>query len=133
MISPIKALIGVEDLEFSGEVGEVLVCSERSVRSPRRLAKWSTWSPEWSTRWHGHMSKKGNRKKKEPQCYKCKGWRHKKAECPELKKGGGTASVMIAKKQDDSDSDGDVLTVSSEKSCEAWLLDLASSFHATPN
>ena len=40
--------------------------------------------------------------------------------------------MVIAKKQDDSDSDGDVLTVSSKKFCEAWLLDLASSFHATP-
>jgi hypothetical protein len=50
----------------------------------------------------------------------------------ELKKVGGTASVMIAEKQDESDSDGDVLTISSENSCEAWLLDLASSFHVTP-
>ena len=74
---------------------------------------------------------KDNKNKKGPQCYKCKGWGHKKAECPELKKSRGTASVMIAKKQNDSDSDGDVLTVSSEKSCEAWLLDSASSFHAT--
>ena len=40
--------------------------------------------------------------------------------------------MVIAKKQDDSDSDGDVLRISSEKSCEAWLLDSASSFHATP-
>ena len=32
-------------------------------------------------------------------------------------------SVVIAKKQDDSDRDGDVLTISSEKSCEV---------HATP-
>ena len=40
--------------------------------------------------------------------------------------------MMIAKKQYDSDSDDDVLTVSSEKSCKAWLLDSASSFHATP-
>ena len=40
----------------------------------------------------------------------------KRLECPELKKGGGTTSVMIPKKQNDSDSDGDVLTVSSEKS-----------------
>ena len=63
---------------------------------------------------HNVEDKKGNRKKKGPQCYKCNGWGHKKAECPELKKGGGTASVMIAKKQDDSDSEGDVLTVSSE-------------------
>ena len=57
---------------------------------------------------------------------------HKKVECPELKKGGGTTSVAIDKKQDDSDIDGDVLTISSEKSCEAWLLDSASLFHATP-
>ena len=47
---------------------------------------------------HSAGDKKGNRKK-EPQCYQCKGWRHKKADCPELKKGVGTASVTIAKKQ----------------------------------
>jgi hypothetical protein len=76
--------------------------------------------------------KKGNKKKKGPQCYRGKEWGHKRAECPELKKDSGPASVMIAR-QDDSDSDGDILTVSSEKSCEeAWLLDSASSFHVTP-
>jgi hypothetical protein len=75
--------------------------------------------------------KKGN-KKKGPQCYKCKEWGHKRVECPKLMKDSGTASAMIAR-QDDLDSDGDVLTVSSEKSCEeAWLLDSASSFHVTP-
>jgi hypothetical protein len=74
--------------------------------------------------------KKGNKKKKGPQCYKCKDWGHKRVECLKLKKDSGTASVMIAR-QDDSDSD--VLTVSSEKSCEeAWLLDSATSFHVTP-
>ena len=40
--------------------------------------------------------------------------------------------MVIAKKQDDSDSNGGVLTISSQKSCEAWLLNSASSFHATP-
>jgi hypothetical protein len=40
---------------------------------------------------------------------------------------------VMSVRQDDSDSDGDILTVSSEKSCqEAWLLDSASSFHVTP-
>ena len=39
---------------------------------------------------------------------------------------------MIANRKDDLDSDGDLLTVSTEKSCEAWLLDSASSFHVTP-
>ena len=47
---------------------------------------------------HNAEDKKGNKKKKGPQCYKCKGWGHKKVECPKLKKGGGIASVMIAKK-----------------------------------
>ena len=40
--------------------------------------------------------------------------------------------MVITKKQDDSDSDGDVLTISSEKSCEVLLLDSANSFHAIP-
>jgi hypothetical protein len=76
--------------------------------------------------------KNGNNNKKGPQCYKCKEWGHKRAECPELKNDSGTTSVMIAR-QDDSDRDGDVLTVSIEKSCEeAWLLDTTSSFHVTP-
>ena len=45
---------------------------------------------------HDTEDKKDNRKKKGPQCYKCNGWGHKKDQCPELKKGGGTASVVIA-------------------------------------
>ena len=45
---------------------------------------------------HDAEDKKDNRKKKGPQCYKCNGWGHKKDQCPELKKGGGTASVVIA-------------------------------------
>jgi hypothetical protein len=81
---------------------------------------------------HSGEDKKDNNKKKGPQCYKCKEWGHKRAECSELKKDSGTAGVMIAR-QVDSDSDGDVLIVSSEKSCEeVWLLDSASLFHVTP-
>jgi len=68
------------------------------------------------------------------RCYKCKDCGHVKRDCPELKKDGGSISVVIAKKKkDDSDSDGDILTVSSEKSCEAWLLYSVSLFHATSN
>src|SRR5438132_1450365 len=83
---------------------------------------------------HSLDDKKGKKKKKkkELQCYECKGWGHIRRNCPELKKGGGTTSVVIANRKDDSDSDGDLLTVSTEKSCEAWLLDSASSFHVTP-
>jgi len=65
-------------------------------------------------------------KKKGPRCFKCKGWGYLKRDCPQLKNDGGSVSVVIANKKDDSDSDGDLLTVSSEKSCEAWLLVSAS-------
>src|SRR6266540_3240939 len=84
---------------------------------------------------HGSDKKKGkkNKRKKGPLCYKCFNLGHIKKDCPELKKGGRTASVVIANKKDDSDSNDDLLTVSTEKSCEAWLLESASSFHATPN
>ena len=50
---------------------------------------------------------------------------------PELKK--CVANIVVFKK-DDSDIDGDLLVLSSEKSCdEAWLLDSASSYHTTSN
>ena len=81
----------------------------------------------------GSDEKKGKKKKKKgPLCYKCFNYGHIRKDCPELKKDGGTANVVIANRKDDSDSDGDLLTVSTEKSCEAWLLDSPSSFHATP-
>ena len=40
--------------------------------------------------------------------------------------------MVITKKKDDLDREGDVLTISSEKSCEVLLLDSANSFHAIP-
>src|SRR6266542_6061568 len=83
---------------------------------------------------HGSDEKRGKKKKKKkgPLCDKCFNHGHIKKDYPELKKGGGTASVVIANRKDDTDSDGDILTVSTEESCEAWLLDSASSFHETP-
>jgi hypothetical protein len=81
----------------------------------------------------GDRGRETNKKKKKkgPQCYKCKDWGHVRKDCPELKK--GVANIVVSKK-DDSDSDGDLLVLSSEKSCgEAWLLDSASSYHATSN
>ncbi|WVZ61697.1 hypothetical protein U9M48_011528, partial [Paspalum notatum var. saurae] len=62
----------------------------------------------------------------------CGEWGYIKRNCPGLKKDSVSASVASASKSGDSDSDGDLLTVSSEESCEEWLLDSASSFHATP-
>ena len=82
---------------------------------------------------HGSDEKKGKKKKKKGAlCYKCFNHGHIRKYCPELKKDGRTANAVIANRKDDSDSDGDLLTVSTEKSCEAWLLDSANSFHATP-
>jgi hypothetical protein len=50
-------------------------------------------------------------------------------DCPERYK---KASANVAMSKSDSDSDGDVLSVSdSVHSTEAWMLDSASSFHAT--
>ena len=120
---------GKEDVNVD-EIVTALLGHEQ--RRKNNLSEGSSGSAFMVRRDQSGEDEKGNNKKKGPQCYKCKGWGHKKAECPDLKKGGGTASVVIAKKQDDSDSDGDVLTTLSEKSCEAWLLDSASLFHATP-
>jgi len=74
----------------------------------------------------------GKNKKKKVQCHKCKKWGHIKKDCPDLKDG---SSANIATHGDDSDSSGDVLLVSNRRSTkgEAWMLDSASSFHATPN
>ena len=120
---------GKEKVQVDDVVSALLSHEQRRKNNSREESSGSTFMVR---RDQSGEDKKGNKKKKGSQCYKCKGWGHKKAECPELKTGGGTASVVIAKKLDDSDSDGDILTVSSEKSCEAWLLDSASSFHATP-
>src|SRR6266542_1981251 len=60
---------------------------------------------------HGLDEKKGKKKKKKgPLCYKCFNHGHIKKDYLELKKDEGTASVVIANRKDDSDSDGDILT-----------------------
>ena len=52
--------------------------------------------------------------------------------CPDL---NGGSSANVAARGDDSDNSSDVLIVSDKRSIksEAWMLDSASSFHATPN
>ena len=66
------------------------------------------------------------------QCHKCNQWGHIKKDCPDLKDG---TSANVVTHGDDSDGSGDVLLVSNRRSTkgEAWMLDSASSFHATPN
>ena len=73
----------------------------------------------------------GKNKKKKVQCHKCKRWGHIKKDCPDL----SGSSANVATHDDDSDGSGDVLLVSDRRSTkgEAWMLDSASSFHATPN
>jgi hypothetical protein len=84
----------------------------------------------------GYQLRKGQeaekKKKKKVQCYRCKEWGHMKRECPELKDG---ASANLATHGGDSDSSSDALVVSDRRSTktEAWMLDSACSFHATPN
>ena len=74
----------------------------------------------------------GKNKKKNIQCHKCKQWGHMRKDCPEL---NGGASANKATHGDDSDNSSDVLIVSDRRSTkgEAWMLDSACSFHATPN
>lgn len=84
----------------------------------------------------GYQLRKGQeaekKKKKKVQCYRCKEWGHIKRECPELK---GGASANLATRGDNSDSSSDALVLSDRRSTktEAWMLDSACSFHATPN
>ena len=71
-------------------------------------------------------------KKKKVQCHKCKKWGHIKKDCPDL---SGGSSANVTTHGDGSDGSGDALLVSDTRSTkgEAWMLNSASSFHATPN
>ena len=74
----------------------------------------------------------GKNRKKKVQCHKCKKWGHVRKDCPDL---NGGSSANMATQGDDSDDNCEVLLVSDSRSTkdEAWRLDSASSFHATPN
>jgi len=121
---------GKEDVKVDDIVAVLLAHDQRRKNNATEESSGEALQVRYD---HSLDDKKGKKKKKkEPQCYECKGWGHIRRNCPELKKGGGTVSVVIANRKDDSESNGDLLTVSTEKSCEAWLLDSASSFHVTP-
>ena len=71
-------------------------------------------------------------KSKTVKCYKCQKKGHIKRDCPEWNKGkeeSSTAVNIVA----DSESDGDILSVSSsiDGLNKSWLLDFACSFHVT--
>jgi hypothetical protein len=75
----------------------------------------------------GEQSKeKVKEKKKKVRCYDCGELGHVRRDCPDKYQ---KASANIAMSKSDSDSDGDVLSVSdSMQSTKAWMLDSASSF-----
>ena len=73
------------------------------------------------------------------KCYKCQKKGHNKRDFPEskrdkdkYKKGSSRSTNIVAA---DSDSDGDMLSVSSSASrlIDSWVLDSACSFHVTPH
>ena len=73
------------------------------------------------------------------KCYKCQKKRHIKRDCPGWKRGkekdkeGSSRSANIVAA--DSDSNGDMLSVSSSANwmIDSWIMDSACSFHMTPH
>ena len=66
------------------------------------------------------------------QCYRCKERGHIKRECPELEDGEVLTWLLM---MIDSNNSSDACVLSDRRSTktEAWMLDSACSFHATPN
>uniref|UniRef100_A0A2N9H2E5 CCHC-type domain-containing protein n=1 Tax=Fagus sylvatica TaxID=28930 RepID=A0A2N9H2E5_FAGSY len=73
-------------------------------------------------------------KSKTVKCYKCQKKGHMKRDCPEWNKGKEESSTSVNVVAD-SESDGDMLSVSSSTDGlnNSWLLDSACSFHVTPH
>uniref|UniRef100_A0A2N9EPJ3 CCHC-type domain-containing protein n=1 Tax=Fagus sylvatica TaxID=28930 RepID=A0A2N9EPJ3_FAGSY len=73
-------------------------------------------------------------KNKTIKCFKCQKKGHMKRECPEWNKGKEESSTSVNVVAD-SESDGDMLSVSSSTDGlnNSWLLDSACSFHVTPH
>uniref|UniRef100_A0A2N9FA25 Integrase catalytic domain-containing protein n=1 Tax=Fagus sylvatica TaxID=28930 RepID=A0A2N9FA25_FAGSY len=73
-------------------------------------------------------------KNKTIKCFKCQKKGHMKRKCPEWNKGKEESSTSVNVVAD-SESDGDMLSVSSSTDGlnNSWLLDSACSFHVTPH
>uniref|UniRef100_A0A2N9IQJ1 CCHC-type domain-containing protein n=1 Tax=Fagus sylvatica TaxID=28930 RepID=A0A2N9IQJ1_FAGSY len=73
-------------------------------------------------------------KSKAVKCFKCQKNGHMKRDCPEWNKGKEESSTSVNVVAD-SESDGDMLSVSSSTDGlnNSWLLDSACSFHVTPH
>uniref|UniRef100_A0A2N9I2Y6 CCHC-type domain-containing protein n=1 Tax=Fagus sylvatica TaxID=28930 RepID=A0A2N9I2Y6_FAGSY len=73
-------------------------------------------------------------KSKTVKCFKCQKKGHMKRDCPEWNKGKEESSTSVNVVAD-SESDGDMLSVSSSTDGlnNSWLLDSACSFHVTPH
>ena len=90
-----------------------------------------------------NKSRSKSRKRKNIQCYKCGKWQHMKRDCLEKKKWGLVSenkeglskSANVVTEEDSKNGDGDMLSVSSilDHLTDSWILDLACSYHMTPN
>lgn len=80
---------------------------------------------------HDHEAGVSKSKEKGARCYKCHEFGHIRRNCPLLKKRKGGIASLAARGDDSDSSSHEILTVSNEKSGEAWMLDSASSYHVT--
>uniref|UniRef100_A0A2N9IFF3 Integrase catalytic domain-containing protein n=1 Tax=Fagus sylvatica TaxID=28930 RepID=A0A2N9IFF3_FAGSY len=93
-------------------------------------------SRSWKEERQGYKSARGRSKSKSKtvKCFKCQKKGHMKRDCPEWNKGKEESSTSVNVVAD-SESDGDMLSVSSSTDGlnNSWLLDSACSFHVTPH
>nr|CAD41329.2 OJ991113_30.13 [Oryza sativa Japonica Group] len=80
---------------------------------------------------HDYEAGVSKSKEKGARCYKCHEFGHIRRICPLLKKRKGGIASLAARGDDSDSSSHEILTVSNEKSGEAWMLDSASSYHVT--
>jgi len=83
---------GKEDIKVEDIVAVLLAHDQRRKNN----ATEDSFGDAYLARGDRSVEDKRGNKKKGPRCYKCKDWGHVKRGCPELKKDGGSISVVIA-------------------------------------